>query len=129
MVAYNRRFRTRLGLGLLEDRLAPAVLFSDGLGRANVVNNVYGLGALDNFAGTTAPHNHAHFYDPNFPTNNDAGFPVGADLVAGALQGRGLDYGGVQFTTVSSTNAGENIGQDLNIRADLFVPRLATGQA
>ncbi|MDB6148303.1 MAG: hypothetical protein JWO45_1967, partial [Spartobacteria bacterium] len=45
---------------------------------------------------------------------------------ANALENSGLDFGGIQFAT-SLAERGANLGQDLNIRADLFVPNDSAG--
>ena len=46
---------------------------------------------------------------------------VGAIIRGNSLQNRSLDYGGVQFAR-SLNERGVDIGQDMNIRADIFVP-------
>ena len=52
--------------------------------------------------------------------------PVGAGIRSGALENNGLDYGGIQFAS-SLKGRGVNIGEDLNIRVDLWVPTDAAG--
>ena len=96
--------------------------FSDSFNRANADRCI--LGQADLALGGSG----VHYYLPIYPVNGtDPTNPVGANIVSNVLQNNGLDYGGVQFTaspgTCSNTGIrGENIGQDMNIRADLLVP-------
>ncbi|MFL5328733.1 MAG: beta strand repeat-containing protein [Gemmataceae bacterium] len=124
MRSYRRSRFVRLAVQMLETRLAPAVLFSDSINRADVTGNPNGMGQLDDAYGPTPPSN--YYYEPIWPSIS--GGP-GTDLVSNALQNRFTDYGGVQFTTGSSSNSGVNVGQNLNIQADLYVPKTATGYA
>lgn len=104
---------------------AGAVIASDDLNRGDA--DRCQLGALDNALGGTR----TLFYLPIFPTGGtDASKPIGANIVAGALQNNGSDYGGVQFAespTPCQGARGVNIGQDMNIRVDLLVPTDAAG--
>ncbi len=74
------------------------------------------------------------FYLPIFPTGGtDASKPLGANIASGALENNGLDYGGFQFALSDACAAprgsvrGADLGQDINFRADLFVPTNAAG--
>ncbi|MBI4671923.1 MAG: hypothetical protein HY741_09700 [Chloroflexi bacterium] len=74
------------------------------------------------------------FYLPIFPSGGtDPTNPIGANLVSGALQNNGLDYGGVQFALTDACAQpigmvrGADMGQDLNLRADLLTPTDAAG--
>ena len=119
-----------LHLESLEDRTLLAVLLSDSVNRADVIDDVCNLGSLDNAHGTSSPHDHTHNYLPIFPANGtDPSNPLGADIVSNALQNRTLDLGGIQFTSGASCGPrGESIAPDLNISAELFVPANAENQ-
>ena len=71
------------------------------------------------------------YYLPIFPSGGaDPTNPIGANLVSGALQNNGADFGGFQFTESPdpcSQGRGADMGQDLNIRADLLTPTNAAG--
>lgn len=66
------------------------------------------------------------YYLPIFPNGGtDPTNPIGASLVSGALQNNGADFGGFQFTLAPDPcreGRGADMGQDLNIRADLLTP-------
>jgi hypothetical protein len=68
------------------------------------------------------------YYLPIFPSGPTDPSPLGANLVSGALQNNTLDYGGFQFAlappcaSARGTVRGADMGQDLNIRAELLVP-------
>ncbi|MBI2919276.1 MAG: hypothetical protein HYY01_14980, partial [Chloroflexi bacterium] len=73
-----------------------------------------------------------HFYMPIWPTGGtDAAKPIGANIVANALQNNGLDVGGVQFASAQTCSRleypAEILPQDLNIRVDLLVPTDSAG--
>jgi parallel beta-helix repeat protein len=99
-----------------------SVLLSDSFSRADA--DRCSLGKADLALGGAGNH----FYLPIFPTGGtDPSRPIGANIVSGALQNNGVDFGGVEF--VASDGAcgnsgirGENIGQDINIKIDVFVP-------
>lgn len=104
------------------------VVASDDVNRADA--DRCQLGKLDNGLGGSR----TLYYLPIFPTGgNDPSPPIGANIVSGALQNNGLDFGGVQFALAPSCGApigsirGANLGQDLNIRVDLLVPSDAVG--
>jgi len=74
------------------------------------------------------------FYLPIFPSGGtDPSNPIGANLVSGALQNNGLDFGGFQFALSDACAQplgavrGADMGQDLNLRADLLAPTNAAG--
>ncbi|MBI4670368.1 MAG: hypothetical protein HY741_01695 [Chloroflexi bacterium] len=71
------------------------------------------------------------YYLPIFPSGGtDPTNPIGANLVSGALQNNGADFGGFQFTEAPDpcrAGRGADMGQDLNIRADLLTPTDAAG--
>ena len=71
------------------------------------------------------------YYLPIFPSGGtDPTNPIGANLISGALQNNGADFGGFQFTESPEPCAqgrGADMGQDLNIRADLLTPTDAAG--
>lgn len=104
--------------------VAPgAVIVSDDFNRADA--DRCKLGAADNALGG----NRTLYFLPIFPTNGtDASKPIGANLVSGALQNNGNDFGGFQFALSPPCNVpigtvrGTDLGQDLNIRAELLVP-------
>lgn len=109
--------------------VAPGdVIVSDDFNRADA--DRCNLGAADNALGG----DHKLYYLPIFPTNgNDATDPIGANLVSGAAQNNGNDFGGFQFALSPPCNVpigtvrGTDLGQDLNIRAELLVPTNAAG--
>lgn len=109
--------------------VAPGdIIVSDDFNRADA--DRCDLGAADNALGG----DRKLYYLPIFPTNgNDATHPIGANLVAGAAQNNGNDFGGFQFAlsppcqAAIGTIRGTNLGQDLNIRAELNVPTNAAG--
>jgi hypothetical protein len=60
-------------------------------------------------------------------------FAAGAELVAGALQNAGQDFGGIQITAspgacTSSAIRGADLGQDLTIGVDLLAPADTAGR-
>lgn len=71
------------------------------------------------------------YYLPIFPSGGtDPTNPIGANLVSGALQNNSADFGGFQFTESSDPcrqGRGADMGQDLNVRADLLTPTDAAG--
>jgi hypothetical protein len=93
------------------------VLLSDSFRRADT--GACSLGQADLALGGSG----SHFYLPIFPGTNG---PVGANIVSGALQNNGLDFGGVQLAaSAGACNAGirgETLAQDMDIRVDLLVP-------
>jgi hypothetical protein len=108
----------------LEDRLTPAVLFSDSFNRADAT--LFALGATNNALGGSG----SHYYLPIFSTG---GNPVGASIVSGALQNNGQDYGGVQLTNNPNTmiGTGESFGATsaYNVSANFTVPTDGFGNA
>jgi hypothetical protein len=91
------------------------VITSDSFNRADA--SEYSLGPTDLSAGGTT----TYYYIPVFA--------AGASISGGVLRNNGLDYGGVQLTTSSSTGGtrGSSVGQDLDMSVDLLVPTDGSG--
>jgi TIR domain len=87
------------------------ILFSDSFRRADAGQWDIGQGDMA-FGGRAR-----FFYLPIFGGTR----PVGAVIRANALENGGLDFGGIQFAA-SLAERGANLGQDMNMRVDLFVP-------
>lgn len=83
--------------------------------------------------GSTSSGGRQLFYLPIFPSAPTDPKPLGAHIVASALQNNGLDYGGFQFALSDACAQargvvrGANMGQDLNLRVELLVPTNAAG--
>lgn len=97
------------------------VLVSDTFNRANAP--ACNLGEADLALGGSG----AHYYEPLVTTS-----PMfGVSVASGALQSNSADYSGVQFTASSdgcgNRTSGETIGQDLDIKVDLFLPANSAG--
>jgi hypothetical protein len=109
--------------------LAPgAPLVSDNFDRPDAP--ACGIGPAQNGYGG----NRSLYFLPIFPTGGtDATNPIGVKLANGALENNGLDYGGFQFALSDACAVargvvrGADMGQALNIRADLLVPTNAAG--
>ena len=97
--------------------MAPAVLFSDSFNRVDPSMIAPGDNALGGGG--------AHFYIDIFP---GGGARIDSNTLTKGDGGATLDFGGVQFAS-SPGSSGMNIGQNLNIKADLLVPKTSTGQA
>lgn len=100
------------GQGVAASAPPVAVLFSDTFNRAD--SGSCSLGPADLSLGGSG----TYYYLPIFTA--DAG------IVSGALQNNGQGYSGVQVTdspnACSSGQRGVNVGHDLNIKAELYVP-------
>ena len=93
------------------------VLLSDSFNRSDAT--ACSIGKADLFAGGSG----THYYLPVFPSPSG---PIGANIVSGALQNNGLNFGGVQLTAAAAActggGNGEKLPQDLDIIVDLLVP-------
>jgi hypothetical protein len=102
------------------------VLVSDTFDRGDA--GPCGLGMANNALGG----NLQLYLLPIFPTGPEP-TPLGANLVSGGLENNGLDYGGFQFAESDPCASsrgfirGADMGQDLNIRAEILVPSNAAG--
>lgn len=110
------------------DKGAPCsnVLVSDSFDRPDA--DRCSLGQMDQAHGGQA----GHYYLPLWPGVNGPSDPTGASIVDNRLMNNGLDFGGVQITSVvpdcsNQFVRGKNMGQDLTIQVDLFVPSDVSG--
>ena len=110
----------------LESRVLLSVVVSDSFVRANA--GPLNLGVADLAYGGSG----TNYYLPLFPTAGNPANPVGADLANDALQNYSMNYGGVELTASNpaTDNAalGENIGQNLDLQANILVPHRYLGR-
>ena len=112
---------TPLRFEALEERRLLSVIVSDSFNRPNAAPS--NLGAADLAYGGSG----TYYYSPLFPTTGNPANPVGANITDNALQNYSNGYGGVELTAYAdaATNfahLGEDLGQDLDLQADLVVP-------